>query len=455
MSVFDSADSFGEAFEVSASPDTVIAGSAFEGANVSRVGALSTMLGGDHEAVRSLAAELRRLGFSEDLSTGNRVWNDRTPLQSLPDFRELRDAQGVFDRIGIWLALNESGRPQDAIAFLVALLGSELERESVAGAAALWRDLGQAGSAVPGGPRRWRLWDRFFDIWDEEWPDWPWLGLPWPPDPDGEARYGDEDLPAIPWDPEQWNETFRRVASRFGEPYSDLFLITVLSRWRLARGLRSPDQITRSLAMAAFQPTEPTDSLGQLPPPSGPAATPPGALVVSTMIHGTWGWKGDWWRPRSDFHEFVLRNLRPNLYSRGAKFSWSGAYSDAQRDLAARDFADWARDVAPNGIQTVFAHSYGGEVAARAIVAGARVHELVLLSTPVTSHVNACARSNLRVVDIRLRMDPVLALARARQRIPAQPNLMTVLLNRWRLDHGATHDETVWRDEDIATRVAI
>jgi pimeloyl-ACP methyl ester carboxylesterase len=170
------------------------------------------------------------------------------------------------------------------------------------------------------------------------------------------------------------------------------------------------------------------------------------------MIHGTWGWKGDWWRPRSDFHEFVLRDLRPNLYSRGAKFSWSGAYSAKQRDRAAHDLAEWAREVAPNGMQTVFAHSYGGEVAARAIVAGARVHELALLSTPVTTHIDACARANVRVVDIRLRMDPVLTLARARQRIPAQPNLTTVLLNQWRLDHGATHNELVWRDEDIAAR---
>lgn len=242
MSVFDSAGDSGEAFEVSPSPETVIAGPAFEGANVSRAGALSTMLGGDRDGVRSLTEELRSLGFSEELSTGERVWRDRTATQSLPDFREVRDQQGAFDRIGIWQSLNESGRPQDAIAFLVALLGSHLERESAAGAAALWRDLGQAGSvlSVPGGPRRWRLWDRLLDLWDEDWPPGPWLGLPWPPDPDSGARGHDEDLPAIPWDPEQWNETFRRLTSRFGDPYSDLFVVTVLARWRLGRGLRSP-----------------------------------------------------------------------------------------------------------------------------------------------------------------------------------------------------------------------
>lgn len=452
MSEYDSTRASGDVFEASAAAETAVAAPAFEGSNVSRVASLSTMLGGDGVAIRSLTPELDTLGFSSQLSTGERLWRDRTPAQSLPDFREARGDQETFDRVRLWLALNESGRPQEAIAFLVAVLGSELERESAAAAAALWRELGTAGSLVPGGPRRWHLWDRLFDLWDEDLPGWPWLGPVWPPDLDAGAAGGRlEDLPSIPWDPVQWRAIFQRVTARFGDPYTDLFLITVLTRWRLGRALRSPDRITQSLAMAAFEPTEPTGTPAQ-PQPPAPATTPPGALVVSTMIHGTWGWKGDWWRPRSDFHEFVLRNLRPNLYSRGAKFSWSGAYSDKQRDLAARDLAEWARDVAPNGMQTVFAHSHGAEVAARAIIAGARIHELVLLSAPVTTHIDACAGTSLRLVDIRLRMDPVLALARARQRIPARPNLTTVLLNRWRLGHGATHEEVVWRDEDIAAR---
>jgi hypothetical protein len=65
-------------------------------------------------------------------------------------------------------------------------------------------------------------------------------------------------------------------------------------------------------------------------PPLTPPVTPPGALVVSTMIHGTWAWKGDWWRPKGNgFHEYILRNHRPNLFSRGARFTWSGRLRSA------------------------------------------------------------------------------------------------------------------------------
>ncbi|MGW1617170.1 hypothetical protein ACWCQZ_49140 [Streptomyces sp. NPDC002285] len=168
------------------------------------------------------------------------------------------------------------------------------------------------------------------------------------------------------------------------------------------------------------------------------------------MIHGTWGWKGDWWRPEADFHQFILSQHRRNLYNRGARFSWSGMYRASHRDRAAVDFCEWANDLASAGLQTVFAHSYGGEVAARAILKGARLSELVLLSVPATRYVKeAVGRSNLRVVDVRLRFDPVLALARTRQKIQ-HSNVTPVVLRDWRLGHGATHKRQVWLAEDVA-----
>jgi len=108
--------------------------------------------------------------------------------------------------------------------------------------------------------------------------------------------------------------------------------------------------------------------------------------------------------------------------------------------------------VAPHGLQSVFAHSYGGEVASRAVVRGARVEELVLLSVPATSHVEAAADTGVRVVDVRLRFDPVLALARTRQRLQSRRTVTPVYLNRWCLDHGASHREDVWQAEDVARR---
>jgi pimeloyl-ACP methyl ester carboxylesterase len=149
--------------------------------------------------------------------------------------------------------------------------------------------------------------------------------------------------------------------------------------------------------------------------------------------------------------EFIRRNHRGNLYAGGARFSWSGAYRRTDREQAAVDLCDWARDIAP-GVQTAFAHSYGGEVAARAVLRGAHVSELVLLSAPATSAVSAVAGSGLPVVDVRLRFDPVLALARTRQRLSAGPNVTEVLLNQWRLGHSASHEESVWLTEAVAER---
>jgi pimeloyl-ACP methyl ester carboxylesterase len=93
---------------------------------------------------------------------------------------------------------------------------------------------------------------------------------------------------------------------------------------------------------------------------------------------------------------------------------WSGAYSERQRALAARDFADWAAELAPQGIHTLFGHNYGGEVAARAVSAGTSIRELVLLSTPITSHVETASQSSARMIDVRLRRraSPILHVRR-------------------------------------------
>jgi hypothetical protein len=443
-----------EPFEVSSSPETAAEESVFEGANVCRVAALSTMFGGHAQAVRDLEPELEALGFSARLSSGERIWEGVDRLRAFSGLRvnqELREGQV---RVFRWQMIQETSQPEAAVAFLVAVLGSAFERESAAAAAALWRLILPFDSeSLPGGRRLWRFWD-LYDLWERGWLDPAWWDFPWlRSDAMDMGAYAD-DLQEMSWDGDQWVEIYRRVASRLGDQYSDIFLVGLLARLRLGRALRSPDAVTRSLAMAAFPPTDRTSRFDRLQA-SGVSVAPPEARLVSTMIHGTWGWKGDWWRPRSDFHEFILRNHRPGLYRRGTKFSWSGAPRDAHRQLAAADFCEWASDVAPKGLQTVFAHSYGGDVAARAALQGIPLTELVLLSVPVTGRVEAAVESDLRVVDVRLRFDPILGLARTRQRIPARPNVTTVLLEKWRLDHGASHKTQVWLEETVARRGGI
>lgn len=437
-----------DTFEVSSDPETVNEFAGLEGANVCRVAMLSTRFADDAGAIEPLAAECRALGFSDRVISTERRWRNQHRLEMFSQLAPVFDDDNA--RFRTWRALNESGAPQDALRFLVAVLGSSLERESAAAAAVLWRQLGQfRDGQLPRGPRLWRMRDRFFDL-DLE----PWFPLPdgarlWP-DGDGDAAVT-EDAAPVEWDPHRWRETVRGMSMQFGDPYADPYLVLLLVSWRLRWARRSSDSVAASLAMAAFEPSDSSDVPNADRPPG--RKTAPGPLVVSTMIHGTWGWKGDWWRPRSPFHDFILRNHRPNLYSRGAKYSWSGALSEKQRIQAAGDFIDWSYDVAPHGLQTVFAHSYGGEVAARAVLCGAPVSELVLLSTPVTPWVELAIPYTPRVVDVRLRFDPVLGIAQTRQRIvQSGPNTTIVLLGRWRYAHGATHEESVWHDEDVARR---
>lgn len=73
--------------------------------------------------------------------------------------------------------------------------------------------------------------------------------------------------------------------------------------------------------------------------------------------------------------------------------------------------------------QTLFGHSYGGEITARAANLGTPISQLVLLSTPVTSHVKAAAAAGVRIVDIRLPLDPVLALELKPERLAPRKNV--------------------------------
>jgi hypothetical protein len=54
-----------ESFAVSSSPETAAARLEFEGANVCRVAALSTILGGDRRTIRDATPELETLGFPD------------------------------------------------------------------------------------------------------------------------------------------------------------------------------------------------------------------------------------------------------------------------------------------------------------------------------------------------------------------------------------------------------
>ncbi|WP_164477771.1 alpha/beta hydrolase [Nocardioides pantholopis] len=152
----------------------------------------------------------------------------------------------------------------------------------------------------------------------------------------------------------------------------------------------------------------------------------------------------------------MKQQFRPRLYSDGMEFSWSGSYSQKHRVTAGHRLSRWVRSHSSGAaLGTVFAHSYGGEVAARAINSGAKVDELVLLSAPVNQHHIAALDRVSRVIDVRLDFDIVLALARENQRLPAHPSVTEFVIQKAFWKHGATHEPKFWDDEAVAVKTGI
>lgn len=433
-------------FEPTSNPASAAASEQFESLNVCRVVALGTAFGPEH-ALDGLERELRAMGLPEALARNtNWTWGDAVGSNGRAAFDEGRPREEVFS------ALSQGEWQSSAVTFLVQVLSSSLERESAAAAAAIWVASGRRGGfRRRGGPRR-----RWYRLWD--FLGFP-LDLPGALDPWGaaaEVTY-DPDLETRPptaqdWPAEPWQMVARESLDEpRAYPGDSADRIEELAAVRLSLAMRSGDPITRQLAMAAFAPVGRSDD-GAASGGAGRAPMP-GSVSVSTIIHGTWGWKGDWWRPNASFHDYVRQEVRGNIYSRGAPFSWSGAYSYRQRRMAAEDFRRWAEEISPRGIDTLLGHSYGGEVATRAWRLGTKVQEVVLLSTPATEHVRNAVDDGLRTVDIRLPFDPVLALALTPQRIRRKArNLTEVVLTHWHLSHGATHDADVWRSQEISRR---
>lgn len=173
---------------------------------------------------------------------------------------------------------------------------------------------------------------------------------------------------------------------------------------------------------------------------------------TSIIVHGTYGWPGKWWFPGGDFHEFLLNDVRPDLYCGSNPFNWSGAYRNKHREIAAERLAGWTQDTVSGPLNSVFAHSYGGIIALKATRYGLVIKELVLLGVPA-ENVRVEWRSIGRAVSLRIHVDLVLLAARRPQRFTE--NVEEHYLPHWFLNHGDSHDPVIWRREDSARRLKL
>jgi hypothetical protein len=449
-----------ETFEVDASPRTIEPTTAHEGTNAARF-ALMALLGptphdDPERQIAAVSAEnLERFGLNPDLASrslddalGQREYREAEfLLANYPASRE----QLTELRYTAFARLNTEAQIDARLAFLAAGLGSSLERESATAASAVLTSI--TAQNEPPSTAGWRGWPyRFLDRRIDSFRfAGPLQDFTAPPDEDGEP------VATIPWDGAAWQRYYsywiREVLLEM-DPDSLLAALRFLAQVRADVGRRSADPIVRELAFASHL-NRPSN--GASPhfekPPTGQALR---SDYVSTMVHGTWGWKGDWWYPNGDFHSFIGAGIRPGLYAEGQEFSWSGALSEKQRALGGDRFARWV-DAAGGGVGlgTVFGHSYGGEIIARAVNAGSKIDEVVFLSAPVHAHHRQMLSAVRRVVDVRLNFDIVLTAARASQYLPPASNVIEYVVDQHFWSHGATHNPDLWAAEGIAAAVGL
>jgi hypothetical protein len=232
----------------------------------------------------------------------------------------------------------------------------------------------------------------------------------------------------------------------------------------LFQALDSSSESVRGIARAVLQ----SDGYGgvQLEPPprDQPPAGPDQVRPVSLMVHGTWAYDERWWRPGvGDFHGYIKSAVRPNLWARPSVYYWSGRYESSDRDWAIYDLLSWAGQHCPRGVDTVFAHSYGGHVAMRAVAQGLRPRTLVLLSTPFYADdrpslmrvLHSCKVVSFRTkYDLVLRADKIARFVRNPLRPkPISPPFREIQIGGFFTGHSATHDPDIWRKKGLAARI--
>jgi hypothetical protein len=210
--------------------------------------------------------------------------------------------------------------------------------------------------------------------------------------------------------------------------------------------------IAREIATAATGGSEDSYSEGQ--PSNGEAPARPMEhpfTSISTMVHGTMAYVGSWWTPHGDFHRYIRECVTRDLYSGGQYYSWSGRYSNHHREVAAARLYDWSSPYL-HRMNSVYAHSYGGIIALRALGLGLHIDELVLLSTPNDDVETDLSRVG-RITSLRIHMDLVLLAARRRQSfdLPVAEHY----LPRWFISHGDSHDTSIWTQHDVVRALSI
>ncbi len=221
----------------------------------------------------------------------------------------------------------------------------------------------------------------------------------------------------------------------------------------LEQGTHEQDGLVRDVAATALARIVPNHHrLAELAAPVlvGKSGEP---SHTSLLVHGSWARNFPWWQPGGDFHTYLLKTVRDDLYNNGPGiFSWSGLYNDEARRIGAGELVGWVKKRKMNGLNHLFAHSHGGSVAMLASKKGLDIKKLILLSCPVHRKKYMpnfkCVK---KVVSIRVRLDLVILADRGGQRY-RHAKIREHVLPTW-FNHSATHYPAVWKRYTIPSKL--
>jgi pimeloyl-ACP methyl ester carboxylesterase len=179
---------------------------------------------------------------------------------------------------------------------------------------------------------------------------------------------------------------------------------------------------------------------------------------TSITIHGTFARFGSaWWKPGHEFHHYLRSRCSPDLYGGTDHYRWDGRYDEACREAGAKDLAGWCHNHHVEELDTVYAHSHGGNVALNAAQdESVKTKLLILISTPARSRSehewNRILSNVRRVVSLRSRFDLVILGDRSRLRFDA--HVRQLLPPGLWFSHGALLKTKTWDRYDLPNEIA-
>jgi hypothetical protein len=197
----------------------------------------------------------------------------------------------------------------------------------------------------------------------------------------------------------------------------------------LQNATRSPTNLVADLASTALGKPSPglmADALGDQayaavrsdrPHTVEPSNSQPNERHVqaSVAIHGTWArldHEDTWYVPSSTLSNHIRARVNPDLYARRNYFRWPGGYGRDDWRQGSTDFHVWKSRAGVDQIDTVYAHSHGGNVALNILAEGQRASLLVLMHTPASTRTDEQWRrireNTGRVLVLRTRGDLVM-----------------------------------------------